>query len=41
MYKNPTGTYVVTAYWGDELKATFTRMSESTLEQTIRNFIFN
>jgi hypothetical protein len=41
MYKNPTGTYVVTAYWGDELKATFTRMSEVTLEQTIRNFMFN
>jgi hypothetical protein len=39
--KNVTGTYVVTAYYDDELKTTFTRMSESTLEQLIRNFIFN
>ena len=41
MYKNPSGTYVVTAYWDDELKTKYTRMSESTLEQTIRNFLFN
>jgi len=39
--KNVTGTYVVTAYYDDELMTTFTRMSESTLEQMIRNFIFN
>jgi hypothetical protein len=37
--KNVTGTYVVNAYYNLELMTTFTQMSESTLEQLIRNFI--